>query len=84
MQKHQLSKEDINNNPDKKIKDDFPGYPHPPSSDKNIKPETETDKAIAAFGTKDGEKKDKNEIESDKKTSAGSADAFEEVEKVKE
>jgi hypothetical protein len=79
-----FTKEEINHRNDKKIKDDFPGYPHPPSAEEYIKPETDTDKATAAVGIKDGEKKNKNEIENDKQISLGSADAFEESEKVKE
>jgi len=45
---------------------------------------SDTDKAIAAIVTKDDEKKSKIEIEKNKKSSLGSANAFEGTEEVKE
>ena len=72
----------MSNNPDQNIKQDFHGFPHPPSSKKQIHPVTDTDKVIATVGVKDGEKRNKDEIDESK--SDGSGGAFEATEEVKE
>jgi hypothetical protein len=53
------NKEEIQQNPDKKIDEDFKGYPHAPATDENIKPGTKEEKKTAATGVKDGEKRGK-------------------------
>ena len=67
-------------NPDKKIDEDFEGYPHRPAKDETIKPKTNTQKKVAETDQKDGEKKDrkkyKSKIEIDEQDSDGSANAF--------
>lgn len=49
----QISKEEVQKNPDPHIDQDFPGYPHLPSDEKSITPVTEAEKELA------GAKKDK-------------------------
>jgi hypothetical protein len=70
-------KEEIKQNPDNKIDEDFKGYPHGPAKDETIKPKTDNEKKIADLDNKDGEKRlyKKNEI--DEQHSDGSANAFE-------
>ena len=50
-------KEEVRQNPDNKIDEDFKGYPHGHASDKIIKPETDEEKKIADVRNKDGEKR---------------------------
>ena len=69
-----LKKEEIRQNPDNKIDQDFKGYPHGTAKEEIIKPETEQEKKIADLDNKDGEKriyKKRDEQDSD-----GSANAF--------
>lgn len=69
-----LKKEEIRQNPDNKIDQDFKGYPHGTAKEEIIKPETEQEKKIADLDNKDGEKriyKKPGEQDSD-----GSANAF--------
>jgi len=75
-------KEDVAKSNDKKIDEDFKGFPHAPSSKQLIKPETKEEKKTAATGITDGEKKDKKEI--DEQQSDESAEAFTATEEVKE
>jgi len=49
-------KEEIRQNPDNKIDEDFNGYPHGPAKDETIKPKTENEKKVADLNNKDGEK----------------------------
>ena len=51
-------KEEISENPDNKIDEDFKGYPHGPAKDETIKPVTENEKKVADLNNKDGEKRD--------------------------
>ena len=44
--------EDVQKNPDQHIDQDFPGFPHHPSSEKSITPQTETDKKLAGIKKK--------------------------------
>lgn len=67
-------KEEIRQNPDNKIDQDFQGYPHGPANDETINPKTKNDKKTADLDHKDGEK-GFNEI--DEQDSDGSANAFE-------
>ena len=50
-------KEEVRENPDNKIDEDFKGYPHGLAKDEIIKPETEEEKKIADIDNKDGEKR---------------------------
>lgn len=50
-------KEEVRENPDNKIDEDFKGYPHGQASDEIIKPETDEEKKIADIDNKDGEKR---------------------------
>ncbi len=51
-----LKKEDIPQNPDSRIDQDFPGFPHAPAKEEAIHPKTDTQKKTAALHQKDGEK----------------------------
>ncbi len=55
-------KEEISQNPDNKIDQDFIGYPHGPAKDETIKPETEDEKKVADLNNKDGEKRNYKKI----------------------
>ena len=66
-------KEEVAKNKDKHIDQDFPGYPHQPSSEKTINPKTEEDKANANLKTK-------NDPAPEEEKSVGSANAFEATE----
>jgi hypothetical protein len=50
-------KEEVGQNPDNKIDEDFKGYPHGHARDEIIKPETDEEKKIADVKNKDGEKR---------------------------
>jgi len=65
-----LQKEDIQKNPDERIDEDFPGYPHPPSNEQMINPVTEEEQANAQLIKKENNPKDAEQH------SDGSADAF--------
>jgi hypothetical protein len=70
------NKEDIQKNPDKKIDQDFEGYPHGGAKENLIKPKTKEDKKTAAMDIKDGEKINYPPKETDEQDSDGSANAF--------
>ena len=70
------NKEEIKQHPDKKIDQDFKGYPSGPAKDETIKPETEKEKKIADLDNKDGEKRIYKKNETDEQDSDGSANAF--------
>jgi hypothetical protein len=65
---------------DKKIDEDYPGYPHSPSQHKIINPSTREEKIIANVNAKDGQ--GKNRYETDESKSDGSANAFERTEQI--
>lgn len=44
-----IKEEDVQKNPDPKIDQDFPGFPHLPGHKKNIKPATEEEKKSAGL-----------------------------------
>lgn len=67
-------KEEIKQNPDNKIDQDFKGYPNGPAKDETIHPKTKNEKKIADIDNKDGEKRFNEEI--DEQDSDGSANAF--------
>ena len=69
-------KEEIRQNPDNKIDEDFKGYPAGTAKDEIIKPKTEEEKKIADLDNKDGEKRIYNKNEADEQDSDGSANAF--------
>jgi len=50
------NKEDVQHNPDHRIDQDFPGFPHAPASEEIINPKTKSQKKAAAVDRKDGEK----------------------------
>ena len=50
-------KEEVKENPDNKIDEDFKGYPHGHAKEQIIKPETDEEKKIADVDNKDGEKR---------------------------
>jgi hypothetical protein len=49
--------EEVQQNPDPHIDQDFPGFPHSPSSKKSIAPKTVTEKKAANAGNKKSSKK---------------------------
>lgn len=69
-------KEQIKQNPDNKIDQDFKGYPSGPAKDDTITPNTEEEKKIADLENKDGEKRTYKKNETDEQDSDGSANAF--------
>jgi hypothetical protein len=71
-------KEDIQHHPDKKIDQDYSGYPDGPAKDETIKPETKEERDIADVDNKDGEKRNYKKAKIDEQDSDGSANAFEE------
>ena len=82
--KPMTTEEDVQKNPDNKIDEDFPGFPHSPSKDQIIKPETKQDNKTAQTDKKDGEKMNipKGERPIDESQSDGSGGAFEATERV--
>ena len=48
--------EDVQQNPDERIDQDFPGFPHPPADKKSIQPVTETEKKSADVDSKEAAK----------------------------
>ena len=88
-----IQKEDIQDNPDKHIDQDFSGYPHAPAKEEIIKPKTKLEKKVAAIDSKDGEKIINPQAKKKNKSSAtatgegasdGSANAFEATERVQD
>ena len=69
-------KEEIKQNPDNKIDQDFNGYPSGPARDETISPKTDDEKKIADLENKDGEKRIYKKDETDEQDSDGSANAF--------
>ena len=72
-------KEEVKNNPDPKIDEDFEGYPNGPAKEETIKPKTSQQKKTADLDNKDGEKNfnnDKEHLETDEQEADGSANAF--------
>ena len=72
-------KEEIAENPDNKIDEDFNGYPHGPAKDETIKPKTRNQQETSDTGKKDGEKQNIKPGERkslDEQESDGSANAF--------
>ena len=47
-----IKKEQVQQNPDMHIDQDFPGYPHAPSEEKSIAPKTGTEKKLAGADKK--------------------------------
>jgi len=50
------NKEDVQRNPDHRIDQDFPGFPHAPAKEEIINPKTKSEKKTAAIDERDGEK----------------------------
>lgn len=80
------SKEEVAHNPDKKIDDDFPGFPDAPSEEKTIDPASATDRTTADINYKDGEKRNRSRYshDIDESQSDGSGSAFDRTEQVNE
>lgn len=75
-----IKKEDIAKNPDRKIDQDFEGYPHGTARDETIKPGSKQEEKTADTDNKDGEKRIIRPDERkglDEQESDGSANAFE-------
>jgi len=70
-------KEEISQNPDNKIDEDFKGYPHGTAKDETINPKTSQQKNIAGVNNKDGEKRIYRKNNVDEQDSDGFANAFE-------
>ena len=81
-----VNAETIENHPDKRIDQDFQGYPHAPAKEELINPKTKEQKKTAAVDVKDGEKMDQKnkKKQTGEEKSNGSANAFEGTEEVKE
>ena len=71
------TKEEVKQNPDNKIDQDFNGYPHGQAKDEIINPKTGNEKEAADLDNKDGEKINYKKNEIDEQNSDGSANAFE-------
>jgi hypothetical protein len=69
-------KEEVRQNPDNKIDEDFKGYPHGTAKEEIINPQTEKEKKIADIANKDGEKRTYKKNATDEQDSDGSAHAF--------
>ena len=68
--------EEVANNPDNKIDQDFKGFPHGTEAEKIINPISTEDKKVAAVDVTDGEKVNKDTAETDEQESDGSGGAF--------
>lgn len=55
-------KEEVQKNPDKHIDQDFPGYPHPPSQEKTIKKEKDTDDEQYSDGSANAFSESENDV----------------------
>jgi hypothetical protein len=75
-------KEEVAQNPDNKIDEDFVGYPHSPSQKEMINPKSKENKIAANVNSKDGKKRSRQEI--DESRSDGSANAFEGTEELRD
>ena len=69
-------KEEVKQNPDNKIDEDFKDYPSGPAKDETIDPKTKEEKKTADLKNKDGEKRMYKKNESDEQDPDGSANAF--------
>ena len=72
-----IKKMDVPKNPDNKIDQDFPNYPHHQGSEEIINPKTSEQKETADLDNKDGEKREYPNKKIDESASDGSANAFE-------
>ncbi len=97
QEKPLTKKEEVKKNPDKHIDQDFPGYPHSPSKEKTIKPQSQEQKAEANIIGKDKKpyksepvhgsgvpQKSNKGDETEEQNSDGSASAFEGTEELKD
>jgi hypothetical protein len=75
-----IKKMDISKNPDNKIDQDFPNYPHYPAEKDVINPKNKSDEEVADVDNKDGEKRNIDRRKVDEGKSDGSASAFERTE----
>ncbi|GAB2811563.1 hypothetical protein [Ferruginibacter profundus] len=57
MAKPIKKEEEVQQNPDAKIDQDYPGFPHLPSDKKSITPQTKTEKKLAGVVNKKQSKK---------------------------
>ena len=70
-------KEEIRKHPDKKIDEDFQGYPVGPAKDETIRPTSEHEEQVADMKKSEKEKRRDKKDEIDEQDSDGSANAFE-------
>ena len=56
VKKKQIKEEEVQQNPDPHIDQDFPGFPHLPSSKKTITPLSATDRKLAGANRKRSKK----------------------------
>lgn len=77
-----IKKMDISKNPDNKIDQDFPNFPHYPGKEEIINPKTKEHEETADLDNKDGEKREYQQGKVDEGASDGSANAFERSEDV--
>jgi len=84
-------KQDIQNTADKRIDQDYPGYPHGSSKEELINPTTKEQKKTASLNVKDGEKiipapnkKKGSATKKGEEESDGSAKAFERTERIQD
>lgn len=80
----QRENEDQKKNPDKRMDQDFPGFPDYPAKEEIIRPETPEQEKVAGLHEKDGEKRNYPDNEGHEEESDGSANAFEGTESVKD
>ncbi len=76
------TKEQVKNNPDKHITQDFPGFPGAPATKELITPITKEQKRTAAVNVQDGEKMNNPKKEVDEQYSDGSGGAFSSTEEL--
>ena len=80
----QWANEDQKKNPDKRMDQDFTGFPDYPAKEEIIRPETPEQEKVADIHEKDGEKRNYPDNESHEEESDGSANAFEGTESVRD
>ena len=76
--------DEVADNPDSKIDQDFKGFPHGNAAENIINPSTTEEKKVAAVNITDGEKMDKQQAGKDEQESDGSGGAFEATENMQE
>jgi hypothetical protein len=77
-EKHPIQKEDVQNSPDEGIDKDYPGFPHAPSTEQFIAPETANEKKTADTkqNNNDYDPKERKQKASMKKDISEDAEAY--------